>query len=280
MRPSRIPLYFSIAILIGVASGELRFLPDRAPKSANITEDGEYVLLASLYFEDDGENLTSSAIRINDHPDVGLVEVTPDTGYIVYTAEENDFGSRTFSYYACNTLGNCTEPVNFTVFIEPVNDPPSFGITNLTVLEDTVISLALPQDLNVTDPEDVLNADSFTVVTGPQVGELEYTGGTLVYTPPLNYFTVGDNAITFVLMVCDHNVVPLCENETISIFLTPVLDRGADNSYLPLTPMEGTYIRMYICMAIHTVLPTLLLHISNMYSYCVCGCMYVQGLLL
>ena len=115
---------------------------------------------------------------------------------------------------------------NISVTVLCVNDPPSFGITNLTVLEDTIVSLNLPQDLNVTDPEDVLSADSFSIVTMPQVGMLEYAGGRLVYTPPTHYHTPnGSDPVMFVLMVCDSDADnQLCVNQTISITYRSVND--------------------------------------------------------
>jgi subtilisin-like proprotein convertase family protein len=210
-----------------------------------------------MYFEDDGDNITGSDIRIYSSPEVGRVEVDEGTGDITFTASENDFGNRTFSYYACNSAGNCSQVANFTIVITPVNDPPSFGITNLTVLEDTIVSLNLPQDLNVTDPEDVLSADSFSVVTMPQVGMLEYAGGTLVYTPPLNYYTTANSPVSFVLMVCDRDNVQLCVNETISLILTPVSDAGAANSSLPQSSTIDNYAAEFYLTLIHPSLDAL-----------------------
>ena len=241
-------LHLLLAILTSQTSGEPTFLSHLAPTSESILEDGQYTLQALMYFEDDGDNITGSDIRIYSSPEVGRVEVDEGTGDITFTASENDFGNRTFSYYACNSAGNCSQVANFTIVITPVNDPPSFGITNLTVLEDTIVSLNLPQDLNVTDPEDVLSADSFSVVTMPQVGMLEYAGGTLVYTPPLNYYTTANSPVSFVLMVCDRDNVQLCVNETISLILTPVSDAGAANSSLPQSSTIGKmYSTRYIC---------------------------------
>ena len=192
-----------------------------------ITEEGNYTLPALSYFNDHEETLTPFSIEIVlVDPDVGEARVDPTMGGIVYVSALNDYGVRTVWYQACDSLGACSSPLNLTIIITPVNDPPSFGITNLTVLEDTIVSLNLPQDLNVTDPEDVLSADSFSVITMPQVGMLEYAGGTLVYTPPTHYHTPnGSDPVMFVLMVCDSDANnQLCVNQTISITYRSVND--------------------------------------------------------
>ena len=145
--------------------------------------------------------------------------------FVVYQPNHNFCGEDIVTISVTDSQGGYTE-TNISVTVLCVNDPPSFGITNLTVLEDTVISLALPQDLNVTDPEDVLNADSFTVIIGPLVGKLEYTGGTLVYTPPEHYNTpTSGSPITFTLQVCDNDTEnQLCTNQPLFITYLAVND--------------------------------------------------------
>ena len=216
-----------MAFIDVIAVNDEPLLLDYLMTAVIIDEDGNYTLPALSYFFDHEENLTGSAIQILlIDPEVGEATVDEESGDVVYSSALNDYGVRTVWYQACDSQEACSSPVNLTIIINPVNDPPSFGITNLTVLEDTVVSLALPQDLNVTDPEDVLNSDSFTVVTGPQVGKLEYTGGTLVYTPPEHYNTpTSGSPITFTLQVCDNDTEnQLCTNQSLSITYLAVND--------------------------------------------------------
>ena len=136
---------------------------------------------------------------------------------------------------------NGTTTVNICVAVNYLNDPPIFGITMVTIDEDEMLQLMLPEGLNVTDAEDVLNAGSFSIIDPPSVGELAYsfntthlsvTGeyppvGKLVYTPPEHYFTASGEFVNFTLMACDNDTVEdhrLCTNQTIYITIVSVND--------------------------------------------------------
>ena len=151
----------------------------------------------------------------------------------MYQPNRNFFGDDVVVVYAQDSEGGYTE-ANISVRVEHINDPPVFGIVNLTVLEDTVVTLQLPRDLNVVDPEGPLNAASFSIVSLPAFGNLSYSYvesdpppafGTLVYTPVEHNYTTDDTPVTFVIQACDSDSTnPLCTNETISITFEPVND--------------------------------------------------------
>ena len=84
-------------------------------------------------------------------------------------------------------------------------------MTSVTIIEDDVRIWRLPVDLNTTDPEDTLNAGSFSIIQQPRFGRVVYrfnetfhnsTGtfpdyGELVYMyyPPEHYFTSENETI-------------------------------------------------------------------------------------
>jgi len=155
---------------------------------------------------------------------------------ILYSPRLNYHGPANITVTAVDS-DNGTVSIDLCVMVNYDNDAPIFGITMVTIDEDQVLQLMLPNDLNVTDAESILDANSFSIVELPSLGELTYTFdttetgsypavGTLVYTPPQHYFTAPGEFVTFALMACDNDLAgnPLCTNETISISITSVND--------------------------------------------------------
>lgn len=160
--------------------------------------------------------------------------------HLNYTPSLNFYGDDTVTFTATDSNGGQTEAVVY-VSVEYENDPPEFGRTELTVIEDQPRSWRLPNDLQVTDPEDILHAGSFTIITLPDIGNVTYTFnetflsetgmfpayGTLTYHPPTHYFSPEGVAVNFTLQACDSDTVtfPLCTNVT--IFITILEDNDA-----------------------------------------------------
>ena len=164
---------------------------------------------------------------------VDLTNTFYQTVSILYEPNRDFFGDDVVVVYARDSDGGYTE-ANISVTVEHVNDPPVFGVVNLTVLEDTVITLQLPRDLDVVDPEETLNAASFSIVSQPELGSLSYNFtnsdppppfGTLVYTPVEHNYTTSDAPVTFVIKACDSDAVnPLCTTQVISVNIDAVND--------------------------------------------------------
>ena len=212
-----------LAVLSRPLSASPIFLDQNATTTAEIEEDQNVTIPALSHFTDTQELLTGAAIRIVDPPEFGTVTVDASSGNITYTSAANDYGNRTFSYQACNTAGNCTAPVNFTVVISSVNDPP-FAVPPLVliVLEDQAITLNLTayygdveDDLDPTLQFPRVRPDSFQ---GPAQGNFTLTGDSLTYAPAEN--AVYNDSVTFT--VCDS--VNDCVNITVAVVVTPVND--------------------------------------------------------
>ena len=139
--------------------------------------------------------------------------------HLVYTPDMYYNGSASVSLLATDSeSGTVTATVN--VLISYVNFPPSFGTVNLTAYEDTPLVLPLPQGLNITDPNDPVYPDLFSIVQGASIGNVSYSKGVLRYMAPLHYFSSSPcHPITFIMRACDNNSidVPKCQEATIFI---------------------------------------------------------------
>ena len=174
------------------------------------------------------------------------VGYSSETGFnhtyeVQYQPDINFFGEDTVTVSATDSEGGYSV-ANISIFVEYVNDPPVFGIVNITILEDTILRLRLPDDLQVVDPEDELNAASFSIVFPPEYGELSYAS-ILRYSSPLNYYTLPNQPLTFVLMACDDNSISpferLCVNQTIRLTITPDLERSEGAVYPVIPNFDG-----------------------------------------
>ena len=175
-------------------------------------------LVTSIYLNDVGTDIFKQTLKIE------------------YTPNKNFYGEDSVVIEATDSEGNSTRETIY-VSVQYVNDPPMFDVTQISIIEDVVTVWKLPTDLNISDPEDILNAGSFMIVDPPQLGNLTYsfdqsqylaTGqfpamGLLTYSPPPHYFTNVSDSITFVIQACDNDSVsmPLCVNATFSLMIEP-----------------------------------------------------------
>ena len=166
---------------------------------------------------------------------------------IIYSPDLNFYGDDSLTFAAIDSNGGSTE-ATIDVRVTYVNDPPEFGVTSFTILEDEVHVLRLPMAFDVTDPENTLNAGSFSIVQQPQRGRVEYrfnqtfynsTGifpsyGELIYYPLEHDFTENET-IDFIIQACDSDTIQdiLCTNATISV--TILSDNDAP--HLPQIPL-------------------------------------------
>ena len=168
------------------------------------------------------------------------------TTTIVYTPDQDFHGNDTITIATIDSDGGTTQAV-IHVRVQYVNDPPFFGTTQLTIIEDTVGVWQLPHDLHVTDPEDTLHAGSFKVISNPSIGNITYNYtqsspdtyppyGTLTYHPPEHYFTPDGKTVTFILQACDNDTFGpmLCTDAVIHITVL------SDNDAPHLPPLTLT----------------------------------------
>ena len=175
---------------------------------------------------------------------------------VTYTPDSNFYGFDVITISATDSQGGYTEQ-EINVMVVYINDPPFFGITQVTTKEDSTLDIILPNDLDVTDPEDILHAGSFQIIQLPQYGTLSYAynntiiiefppTGTLTYIPKSEYYSTLEEPEYFVIQACDDDqVVPdnkLCTNATINVIVESTNDPPVVPVYAVDIDEEHSYI--------------------------------------
>ena len=226
-------------ITILYPGGGTSFLTDEdTPTTLQIvvrdTEDRNYVNISVVSVLNGTASPDTTTLATSTELNSDGTEVFVQSMSISYTPNRNFYGDDIVVIKATDSEGNSTL-ADIRVTVHYINDPPMFGITDITITEDTPTLWELPSALGITDPDDVLNAGSFMILEPPTLGNLVYqfnrslyeqTGrfpptGTLSYIPPPHYFTNNTEPITFIIQACDNNTVtmPLCANATFRLFI-------------------------------------------------------------
>ena len=166
-----------------------------------------------------------------DLPDQAMIVQVPQKGVIkqmgnsyVYLPNENESGYDTFSYKAIPDTNN----VWMTLFIKPVNDPPSIIAQNkLVTNEDQNYQM----QIEISDPETNTEQLITEVTDAPDHGKIQWTGNLIEYQPFSDYngrdeFTIrvsdgfenSDASKTIEVEVLPINDVPIPIPQNISMF--------------------------------------------------------------
>jgi hypothetical protein len=176
------------------------------------------------------------AFNITGNTNPALFSVLPavgaSTGALTYTPAANANGAATITIRLADDGGTAnggvdTSPAqNFTVTVNPINDPPAANAQSVTTPEDTAKSITLTGS-------DVETASLGYVVVGlPSHGALSGTAPSLTYTPASNYS--GPDSFTF--KVNDGTVdSPTAQ---VSITVTAVNDPPVANPQAVTTPED------------------------------------------
>jgi hypothetical protein len=197
-----------------------------------ILEDANVTIPGLSRCFDYEENLNQTSVVIHRAPTLGSAEVQ-SSGDILYTPFFNLYGSDSFAYVVCDSLGICSEVQSVSIAIASVNDPP-YPEDNLvlSIMEDTRTLVDLSQFFGDYE-DDLIPQSTFPEVqtaTEFTIGSLTQNGSTAFYFDPmLNY--VGEGRVR--LTVCDSENV--CVSILVRVVVLPVND-------LPIfeTPPEGS----------------------------------------
>ena len=152
--------------------------------------------------------------------------VTIDTlGVITYTPNLDYNGTDSLSYSVCDltiTGVLCdTAMVYFTII--PVADAPVANNDSITSPEDVQVSIDVL--LNDTDPENNIDVNSLTIVSGSVNGTASVVLGAITYTP--NPFFNGSDTIVY--QVCDlTSPLQLCDTAVVYLTIEPVSNSPID----------------------------------------------------
>lgn len=169
-------------------------------------------------------NDTSIVTELDDSRNVLIQRMT-----FIYTPPVNFYGADNVMFRVTDSDGGQDEEtINVTVVYR--NDPPEFGITIVNVNEDNTLTLTLPQGLDITDPEQILDASSISLITNATVGRVSYDSlsGVLIYIPPEHFFSSASHVVNFTLRACDNDTATpigrLCADAVIKINVKSVND--------------------------------------------------------
>lgn len=186
-------------------------------------------------------------VTLQNLPQNGSADVDPDL-QITYSPNLNFNGEDTFSYQVCDANSDCSS-ANVSVFVTPVNDPPTAvnDPTN-TSINTAVIIPVMANDSDVDG--DVIFLDSFDA-TSAEGGELlRVDGGTpddksddqIEYHPPLDFvgqdsflYTISDgslNASATVSINVTATDTPTAINDSYSTLTNVLLDVPANEGIL------------------------------------------------
>lgn len=182
---------------------------------------------------------TPLTVIILNSPQNGSAVVNPDL-QITYSPNLNFNGQDTFSYQVCDVNSDCSS-ANVSVYVTPVNDPPTAvnDQTNTTI--NTVV--VIPVMANDSDVDgDVIYLDSFdpTSVEGGQLVRVDNgspedkSDDQIEYHPPLDFvgedsfsYTISDGSLTASAIV-SINVTsantPTAINDSYSTMINTLLD--------------------------------------------------------
>ncbi|MCP9273549.1 Ig-like domain-containing protein, partial [Mycolicibacterium arenosum] len=153
--------------------------------------------------------------EINDGPDAGAWTYTPNPGF---------HGTDTFTYTATDGVGVSTT-ATVTINVTPVNDAPVANPDEYSTLEDTPLTVSIPNGVTGNDsyPDDD-TALTTTVVDPPVHGTLNLnTNGTFTYTPATNF----NGTDTFTYTISDRDGATA--TATVTITVTPINDTPTAN---------------------------------------------------
>jgi gliding motility-associated-like protein len=214
-------------------------IPNDAPIAVDdtYTTNEDIVLNGNVDDNDSDPNGDTLTFTLNTSTTNGTLIFTVD-GTFSYTPNAEFFGTDSFTYTACDYLGECDQ-ATVTITVTQVIDPHTAIDDSLTTLINTaIIANVLANDLN---PEG-LDLSSF-IATGPLHGDITLNAnGTLTYTPDANF--IGLDSLTYfacnTLGVCPLatvyiNVVlpsnpPIAENDVFNIFENTTLTNNVSGN--------------------------------------------------
>jgi len=178
---------------------------------SSLNEDAAFTgALNSLVTDPENDAIT---FQLTTTPTSGTLQLFSNGSY-TYSPPPNFTGNVSFTYTACDIVGQCDQGVVSLTVNNTDNDPPQLLNDNLTINEDS--SAQLNVSLNDTDDSASI---TYTIVSQPTSGTVTLlnTSGLLTYTPNANYF--GEDSFT--VQACDG---VNCATSTVSIQVTGIND--------------------------------------------------------
>ncbi len=191
--------------------------PDLNDDVADTVRQGETVIVNFIDNDVDGNNnLDLDCFEIIEGPFHGTVSVDTLSGTISYEPDPGYAGRDSLTYSMCDMgfpILFGTADVFFTTDIP--NSPPD-AVDDNYQMENTNI-LVLDYAVNDSDPDDNIDPDSFTILTGPFNGNIIFDGNQVVYVPNAGF--TGLDSLRY--QICDTGDPALCDEAIIRIQVLP-----------------------------------------------------------
>ncbi len=184
----------SAAATINIVVNPVDDAPFAADDLLQTPEDTQVVINILDNDFDPESNLVSASVFITEQPMHGVVSITPTTGLVFYTPEENYHGVDSFKYRVKDSTNLISNEATVSIEIMAVNDAPLANADAFNTSEDSAIDLTLlANDIDI--DADVLDINSLVITSAPQHGALIVQDGIVTYTPQLDF--VGNDSFTY-----------------------------------------------------------------------------------
>ncbi|MEP5105179.1 MAG: tandem-95 repeat protein, partial [Ekhidna sp.] len=203
------------------------------------TNEDSTVEVCITVSDPDGDLVTIDNIST---PSNGSISITGDLCF-EYTPDDDFNGTETVTVTVCDAVGNCdATPVDITITIDEVNDPPVITPSTTSADEKTTTQLCIdPTD--ITDVEgDTHKFTSGTSANGGTVADGTADDLCFDYTPPADFIGTDQVEVT----ICDSNDPTVCATTTIDVEVVDVNDspiifvKGIDSETMTVETFEDS----------------------------------------
>ncbi|WP_425390708.1 tandem-95 repeat protein [Ekhidna sp.] len=203
------------------------------------TNEDSTVEVCITVSDPDGDLVTIDNIST---PSNGSISITGDLCF-EYTPDDDFNGTETVTVTVCDAVGNCdATPVDITITIDEVNDPPVITPSTESADEKTTTQLCIdPSD--ITDVEgDTHEFTSGTSANGGTVADGTADDLCFDYTPPDDFIGTDQVEVT----ICDSIDPTVCATTTIDVEVIDVNDspiiyvKGIDSETMTVETFEDS----------------------------------------
>ncbi|MFO0913885.1 MAG: Ig-like domain-containing protein [Pirellulales bacterium] len=218
--------------------------PTGSPDSYNTPEDQTLVVTATLGVlnnDSDGDE-DPLAVAVDGLPSHGSLELRAD-GSLTYVPEANFFGEDSFTYIVTDGTVE-SGPINVTITISAVNDPPTTVGDSYTVVSGQSLITSLSNGLLVNDSDPESDPITALLADGPSHGQVQLnSNGTFTYTPNIGY--TGPDSFTY--FANDGQQSSAAQSVQIGVTAAPLMTitlRAVDAQRNPITsvPLDSSFL--------------------------------------
>lgn len=206
---------------VSITVNSVNDAPTTVSDVASLMEDLSFSINVLGNDSDIDGSIVPSTVEIVTAATNGSTSIDPIAGAIIYTPDQNYFGSDSFSYRVQDDLGTFSSPSLVTLSVSAINDAPTVSADSFILDEDSIATLDVLT--NDSDIDDSIDITSIAIESAPSNGSILDNGdGTLIYMPNADFF--GSDSFSY--RVADVTG-DLSEVALVSLTVNPVNDAPA-----------------------------------------------------